>query len=127
MLTSIYMYMHVADKSRMMNVQLLDVHDCIVCTWYGSFVTVDMYSYSYRLTQSWWTPVSTVNLAYNHTRQRGIRLKVCLFAKCRYTRSLIIMYYSWMELCSGHGNSVVIRELSSYPQSLLAKLTAPDV
>ena len=39
MLTSIYM--HVADKSRMMNVQLLDVHDCIVCTWYGSFVTVD--------------------------------------------------------------------------------------
>ena len=33
------------------------------------------------------------------------------------------MFYSWMELCSGHGNSVVIRELSLYPQSLLAKLT----
>ena len=28
-----------------------------------------------------------------------------------------------MGLCSGHGNSVVIRELSLYPQSLLAKLT----
>ena len=28
------------------------------------------------------------------------------------------MYYSWMELCSGHGHSVFIRELS-----LLAKLT----
>ena len=33
------------------------------------------------------------------------------------------MYYSWMGLCSGHGNSVVIRELSLYPQSLLAKST----
>ena len=33
------------------------------------------------------------------------------------------MYYSWMGLCSGHGHSVVIRELSLYPQSLLAKLT----
>ena len=33
------------------------------------------------------------------------------------------MYYSGMGLCSGHGNSVVIRELSLYPQSLLAKLT----
>ena len=28
-----------------------------------------------------------------------------------------------MRLCSGHGNSVVIREWSLYPQSLLAKLT----
>ena len=33
------------------------------------------------------------------------------------------MYYSGMGLCSGHGNSVVMRELSLYPQSLLAKLT----
>ena len=33
------------------------------------------------------------------------------------------MYYSWMGLCSGHGTSVVIRELSLYPKSLLAKLT----
>ena len=33
------------------------------------------------------------------------------------------MYSSGMGLCSGHGNSVVIRELSLYPQSLLAKLT----
>ena len=33
------------------------------------------------------------------------------------------MYYSGMGLCSGHGDSVVIRELSLYPQSLLAKLT----
>ena len=33
------------------------------------------------------------------------------------------MYYSWMGLCSGHEHSVVIRELSLYPQSLLAKLT----
>ena len=63
----------------------------------------------------------TVNLAYNDTR-RGIK-NVSLFAKCRYTRSLIIMYYSGMGLCSGHGNSVAIRELSLYPQSLLAKLT----
>ena len=31
--------------------------------------------------------------------------------------------HSWMGLCSGHGNSVVIRELSLHPQSLLAKLT----
>ena len=37
-----------------------------------------------------------------------------------------------MGLCSGHGSSVVIHELSLYPQSLLAKLTvrgyifAPD-
>ena len=28
-----------------------------------------------------------------------------------------------MGLCSGHGHFVVIRELSLYPQSLLAKLT----
>ena len=63
----------------------------------------------------------TVNFAYNDTR-RGIK-KVSLLAKCRYNRSLIIMYYSGMGLCSGHGNSVVIRELSLYPQSLLAKLT----
>ena len=62
----------------------------------------------------------TVNFAYNDTR-RGIK-KVSLFAKCRYTRSLI-MYSSGMGLCSGHGNFVVIRELSLYPQSLLAKLT----
>ena len=33
------------------------------------------------------------------------------------------MYHSWMGLCSGHENYVVIRELSLYPQSLLAKLT----
>ena len=36
------------------------------------------------------------------------------------------MYYRYFEVdgtCSGHGNSVVIRELSLYPQSLLAKLT----
>ena len=33
------------------------------------------------------------------------------------------MYYSGMGLCSGHGNSVVICELSLYPQSLSAKLT----
>ena len=33
------------------------------------------------------------------------------------------MYSSWKGLCSGHGNSVVVRELSLYPQSLLAKLT----
>ena len=38
----------------------------------------------------------TVNFAYNDTR-RGIN-KVSLFAKCRYTRSLIIMYYSGMGL-----------------------------
>ena len=63
---------------------------------------------------------STVNFAYNDT-QRGIK-KVSLCAKCRYTRSLI-MYYSWKGLCSGHENAVVIRELSLYPQSLLAKLT----
>ena len=63
----------------------------------------------------------TVNFAYNDTR-RGIK-KVSLFAKCRYTRSLIIMYHSGMGLCAGHGNSVVIHELSLYPKSLLAKLT----
>ena len=33
------------------------------------------------------------------------------------------MCHSWMGLCSGHENYVVIRELSLYPQSLLAKLT----
>ena len=66
----------------------------------------------------------TVNFAHNDTRRRGIK-KVSLFAKCRYTRSLIVMYYSGMGLCSGYGNSVVIRELSLYPQSLLAKLTVP--
>ena len=70
---------------------------------------------------SWPTSIHTVNFAYNDT-QRGIK-KVSLFAKCRYTRSLIIMYYRWKGLCSGHGNAVVIRELSLYPQSLLAKLT----
>ena len=32
----------------------------------------------------------------------------------------------YIGLCSGHGNSVVIRELSLYPQSLLAKLTVCD-
>ena len=37
------------------------------------------------------------------------------------------MYYSWMGLCSGHENSVVIRELSLYPQSLSAKLTVSNV
>ena len=36
------------------------------------------------------------------------------------------MYYSWKGLCSGHGNSVVIGELSLYPQSLLAKLTVRE-
>ena len=36
------------------------------------------------------------------------------------------MYYSGMGLCSGHGNSVVIREFSLCPQSLLAKLTVLD-
>ena len=61
----------------------------------------------------------TVNFAYNGTRW-GIK-QVSLFAKCRYTRSLIIimylyMYYSWKGLCSGHGNAVVIREVSLYPQ-----------
>ena len=43
--------------------------------------------------------------------------EVSLYPKSHY------MYYSGMGLCSGHGNSVVIRELSLYPQSLLAKLT----
>ena len=66
-------------------------------------------------------PRYTVNFACNDIRP-GIE-KVSLFAKCRYTRSLIIMYYSWKGLCSGHGNAVVIHELSLYPQSLLAKLT----
>ena len=60
----------------------------------------------------------TVNFAYNDTRW-GIR-KVSLFAKSHY------MYYSRMGLCSGHGNSVVIRELSLDPKSLLAKLTVLD-
>ena len=69
--------------------------------------------------------MNTVNFAYNDTRP-GIR-KVSLFAKCRYTRSLIIMYYSWMGLCSGHGHSVVIRKLPLYPQSLLAKLTVVNM
>ena len=36
------------------------------------------------------------------------------------------MYYSGMGLCSGHGHSVVIRELSLYPKSLIAKLTVAD-
>ena len=58
----------------------------------------------------------TVNFAYNDTRRRGIR-KVSLCPKSHY------MYYIWMGLCSGHGHSVVIREVSLYPQSLLAKLT----
>ena len=49
--------------------------------------------------------------------------------KCPYSRSVVI---SEVSLCitvgrdlasSEHGNSVVIRELSLYPQSLLAKLT----
>ena len=44
-------------------------------------------------------------------------------AKCPYTRSLIICITVRWEFFSGHGNSVVIRELSLYPQSLLAKLT----
>ena len=35
--------------------------------------------------------MTTVNFGYNNTR-RGIR-KVSLFAKCRYTRSLIIYIY----------------------------------
>ena len=33
------------------------------------------------------------------------------------------MCHSWMGLCSEHDNYVVIRELSLYPQSLIAKLT----
>ena len=33
------------------------------------------------------------------------------------------MCHSWMGRCSGHENYVVIRELSLYPQSLLAKFT----
>ena len=37
------------------------------------------------------------------------------------------MYYSGMRLCAGHENSVVIRELSLYPQSLLAKLTVVQI
>ena len=48
--------------------------------------------------------------------------------KCPYSRSVVIpevslLCYSWMGLCSGHEISVVIRELSLHPQSLLAKLT----
>ena len=50
--------------------------------------------------------------------------------KCPYSRSVVmpevslyVTYYIWTGLCSGHGNSVVIHEVSLYPQSLLAKLT----
>ena len=44
--------------------------------------------------------------------------------KCRYTRkSHYNICIQVNGLCSGHGNSVVIRELSLYPQPLLAKLT----
>ena len=58
----------------------------------------------------------TVNFVYNDTR-RGIK-KVSLFAKCPYTRSLIICITVGRDFGSGHGNAVVIRELSLYPQSL---------
>ena len=66
---------------------------------------------------------NTVNFPYNDTR-RGIK-KVFLFAKCCYnsTRSLIICITMGWHFALGIGNSVVIRELSLYPQSLLAKLT----
>ena len=37
------------------------------------------------------------------------------------------MCHSWKGLCSEHENYVVIRELSLYPQSLLAKLTVLQV
>ena len=37
------------------------------------------------------------------------------------------MYYSYMRFCSGDGNSAGLRELSLYPQSLLAKLTVDKV
>ena len=50
--------------------------------------------------------------------------------KCPYPRSVLItevsLYvyrYRKNGLCSGHGHSVLIREMSLYPQSLLAKLT----
>ena len=56
----------------------------------------------------------TVNFAYNDTR-RGIKKSVLIREVSLYPKS----HYSWMGLCSGHGNSVVIRELSLYPQSLL--------
>ena len=51
----------------------------------------------------------------------GHQKSVHQFAKCPYTRSLIICIT--VRLCSGHGYSVIIRELSLYPQSLFAKLT----
>ena len=69
--------------------------------------------------------VTTINFAYNDTR-RGIK-KVSLFAKCRYTRSLIIIIILCIKVgrdfALGMDYVVVIRELSLYPQSLLAKLT----
>ena len=52
--------------------------------------------------------------------------------KCPYSRSVVIpevslhVYVSQLDgtsLCSGYENDVVIRELSLYPQSFLAKLT----
>ena len=37
------------------------------------------------------------------------------------------MYYSYMRFCSGDGNSAVLRELTLYAQSLVAKLTVDKV
>ena len=59
------------------------------------------------------TLCTTVNFAYNDTR-RGIR-KVALFAKCRYTRSLILcITVGWdfalgMEILSLFANCRYIR------------------
>ena len=69
--------------------------------------------------------VCTVNFAYNDTR-RGVK-KVSLFAKCRYTQSLIICSTVGRSVASGHGNPAVIRELFLYPQPLLAKMTVCHV
>ena len=53
----------------------------------------------------------TVNFAYNDTR-RGIN-KVSLLPKSHWIE------YSSNGLCSAYGSSVVVREWSFYPQSLL--------
>ena len=51
-------------------------------------------------------------------RQKGVLIrKMLLYPKSHYN------VLHGMGLCSGHGNSVVIRELSLYQQSLLVKLT----
>ena len=50
--------------------------------------------------------------------QKGVLIrKMSLYPKSHY----YVLHA--MGLCSGHGNSVVIRELSLYQQLLLAKLT----